>query len=134
MDQRLNISSGTKWEDIVGYSRAVRVGNVVSVAGTTAVDDQGQVVAPGDPCEQARFVFRKIEKALVAAGATLQDVISVRSFVTDISRWEDVGRAHAEVLRAVRPTSPMVQVSALIQPELVVEIEVLAVIAGQLST
>ncbi len=134
MDQRVNISSGTKWEDIVGYSRAVRVGDIVTVAGTTAVDENGQVVAPGDPYEQARFVFKKIEKALMAAGAGLRDVVSVRSFVTDISRWQDVGRAHAEVFGNIRPTSTMVQVSGLIQRELVVEIEVMAIVGAEVSS
>ena len=128
MNHRLNISSGTKWEDIVGYSRAVRVGNIIEVAGTTAVDESGQVVGPNDPYQQARFVFSKIEKALVAAGATLKDVVRTRTFVTDITCWEEVGRAHGECFRDVRPAATMVEVRALINPELLVEIEVTAIL------
>jgi len=128
MNHRLNISSGTKWEDIVGYSRAVRVGNIIEVAGTTAVDESGQVVGPNDPYEQARFVFSKIEKALVAAGASLKDVVRTRTFVTDITCWEEVGRAHGECFRDVRPAATMVEVRALINPELLVEIEVTAIV------
>jgi enamine deaminase RidA (YjgF/YER057c/UK114 family) len=128
MNDRLNISSGTKWEDIVGYSRAVRIGNIIEVAGTTAVDESGQVVGPNDPYEQARFVFSKIEKALVAAGASLKDVVRTRTFVTDITCWEEVGRAHGECFRDVRPAATMVEVRALINPELLVEIEVTAIV------
>ena len=128
MPNRLNISSGAKWEDIVGYSRAVRIGNIVTVSGTTAVDETGALVGPGDPYHQAKFIFSKIEKALNAAGARLEDVIQTRMFVTDISRWEEVGRAHGEVFGAIRPTATMVEVKALIDPELLVEIEVLAVL------
>jgi enamine deaminase RidA (YjgF/YER057c/UK114 family) len=128
MNQRLNISSGTAWEDIVGYSRAVRLGNVVEVAGTTAVDDNGQVVGPNDPGAQAHYILQKIEKALQAAGASLQDVIRTRMFVTDISQWEEVGRAHGAFFRQVKPVATMVEVSALISPELMVEIEVTALV------
>ena len=91
MTERLNISSGAKWEEIVGYSRAVRIGNLIEVAGTTAVDENSQTVGVGDPGEQTRYILRKIEKALHAAGATLEDVIRTRVFVTDIARWEEVG-------------------------------------------
>ncbi|MEZ4737391.1 MAG: RidA family protein [Caldilineaceae bacterium] len=128
MSKRLNISSGAQWEEIVGYSRAVRIGNVVEVAGTTAVDETGQVVGVDDPGAQTRFILQKIEKALTQAGATLQDVIRTRIFVTDISRWEDVGRAHGDFFRTVKPVATMVEVNALISPELLVEIEVTAVI------
>ena len=128
MRKRINFSSGAKWEDIVGYSRAVRVGNIIEVAGTTAVDESGQVVGPNDPYQQARFVFSKIEKALVAAGATLKDVVRTRTFVTDITCWEEVGRAHGECFRDVRPAATMVEVRALINPELLVEIEVTAIL------
>jgi len=127
MSQRLNISSGAKWEDIVGYSRAVRIGNVVEVAGTTALDEWGAVAGAGDLYAPTRFILDKIERALAAAGATLGDVVRTRIFVTDISRWEEVGRAHGEVFRDVRPASTMVQVSALIGPELLVEIEATAI-------
>jgi len=125
---RQNISSGAAWEAIVGYSRAVRMGNVVEVAGTTAVDGNGQVVGPDDPGAQTRFILQKIEKALAEAGATLNDVVRTRIFVTDISRWEAVGRAHGEFFRTIKPVATMVEVSALISPELLVEIEATAVI------
>jgi enamine deaminase RidA (YjgF/YER057c/UK114 family) len=128
MSQRLNISSGAKWEDIVGYSRAVRVGNVVEVAGTTAVDEAGSVTGKDDPYEQTLFVLRKIEKALNQAGAALKDVVRTRMFVTDIHRWEEVGRAHGEIFREIKPAATMVEVKALINPELLVEIEVTALI------
>lgn len=129
-NQRLNISSGAKWESIVGYSRAVRVGKVIEVAGTTAVDGEGQVVGIDDPYEQTRFILAKIEKALVEAGATLADVVRTRMFVTDIARWEEFGRAHGEYFRDIRPAATMVEVAALISPELLVEIEVTAIIDG----
>ena len=132
---RLNISSGAKWEDIVGYSRAVRIGDTIAVSGTTAVDEQGEVVGRGDPYRQAQFIFTKIAKALAAAGAALEDVIQTRMYVTDISRWEEIGRAHGEVFHAIRPAATMVEVKALIDPDLLVEIEALAVISsGQEKT
>ncbi len=130
MIRRLNVPSGAKWEDIVGYSRAVRVGNVVEVAGTTAVDDNGQVVGIDNPYEQTRFALAKIEKALATAGATLEDVVRTRLFVTNIARWEEIGRAHGEVFRAIRPASTMVEVSSLISPDMLVEIEATAVVGG----
>ena len=128
MSQRVNISSGAQWEEIVGYSRAVRIGNVVEVAGTMAVDEQGNVVGINDPGAQTRFILQKIEKALLQAGATLEDVIRTRLFVTDISRWEEVGRAHGDFFRTIRPVATMVEVKALISPELLVEIEVTAIL------
>lgn len=128
MSQRVNISSGAQWEEIVGYSRAVRIGHVVEVAGTTAVDEQGTVVGVNDPGAQTRFILQKIEKALTQAGATLQDVIRTRLFVTDIGRWEEVGRAHGDFFRTIKPVATMVEVKALISPDLLVEIEVSAVI------
>ncbi len=128
MSDRLHISSGTPWEDVVGYSRAVRVGNVVEVAGTTAVDDHGQVVGPGDVAEQTRFILNKIKGALNAANARLADVVRTRMFVTDISQWEAVGRVHGEFFKDIKPVATMVQVSALIDPELLVEIEATAVV------
>ena len=128
MSQRINVSSGAKWEDIVGYSRAVRVGNVVEVAGTTAVNEAGEVVAPGDPYQQTRYVLLKIEKALADAGAGLQDVIRTRMFVTDITQWEEIGRAHGDYFRTIKPAATMVEVKALIDPALLVEIEATAVV------
>lgn len=128
MSQRINISSGAQWEEIVGYSRAVRIGNVVEVAGTTAVDEQGNVVGMDDPGAQTQFILQKIEKALHQAGATLADVIRTRIFVTDISRWEEVGRAHGDFFRTIKPVATMVEVKALISPALLVEIEVSAVV------
>ena len=128
MSKRQNISSGAQWEDIVGYSRAVRIGNIVEVAGTTAVDESGQVVGGDDPVAQTRFILQKIEKALHKAGATLDDVIRTRVFVTDISRWEAIGRAHGEFFHTIKPASSMIEIKALISPELLVEIEATAVI------
>ena len=127
MSNRINISSGAKWEDIVGYSRAVRVGNTIEVAGTTAVDEQGNVVGVNDAYEQTRFSLAKIEKALTAAGASLEDVVRTRMFVTDISKWEEIGRAHGEFFRTIKPAASMIEVKGLISPELLVEIEVTAI-------
>ena len=129
MEQRLNISSGAKWEDVVGYSRAVRIGNVIEVAGTTAVDEAGQVVGYNDPYQQTRFALAKIEKALQNAGASLEDVVRTRMFVTDISRWEAFGRAHGDVFRTIKPVTTMVEVKALIGPEFMVEIEATALVS-----
>ena len=126
---RRNISSGSVWERTVGYSRAVRIGTLVEVAGTTAIDDNGQVVGPNDPYRQAQYALEKIGRALKAAGAGFEDVVRTRIFITDLSRWEEVGRAHGEVFGAVRPASTLVQVVGLVRPELLVEIEATAVVA-----
>ena len=120
---RTNVSSGTKWEPVVGYSRAVRVGPHVHVAGTTAIDASGTLVGPGDAFTQAQFILRKIENALEQAGASMSQVVRTRMFVTDITRFEEVGRAHGEVFRDIRPASTLVQVSGLVDPGMLVEIE-----------
>jgi len=123
MSNRLNVSSGVTWEDIIGYSRAVRVGNVIEVAGTTALDEAGNLVGVNDPYEQTRYIITKIEKALMTAGATLQDIVRTRIFTTNISRWEEIGRAHGEFFRDIKPASTMVEVQSLINPAMLVEIE-----------
>ena len=129
MNKRINISSGAKWEDIVGYSRAVRVGNIIEVAGTTAVDESGEIVGSRDPYLQTKFILQKIEKALIEAGASMKDVVRTRMFVTDISKWEEIGRAHGEFFREIKPAASMVEVKGLISPGLLVEIEVTAIIS-----
>ena len=127
MPPRTLISSGTVWEKKYGYSRAVAVGNMVFVAGTTAVDEDGAVVGRDNPYEQAIFIYGKIDRALKQAGASLEDVVRIRTFITDIARWEDVARAQGEVFGTIRPAATLVQVSALVSPELLVEIEADAV-------
>lgn len=127
MAPRQNVATGTRWEPLVGYSRAVRVGTTVYVSGTTATDAHGKIVGT-DPYTQTRQVLRNIEQALVACGATLADVVRTRIFVTNITQWEEIGRAHGEVFGAIRPATTMVEVRRLIDPAMLVEIEAEAVL------
>ena len=130
MSSRRNISSGARWEAVVGYSRAVRIGANVAVAGTTAVDADGAVVGAGDPAAQTRFILAKMLRALAEAGGRPQDVIRTRIYVIDITQWEAIGRAHGEVFGDIRPATAMVEVSRLIDPALLVEIELDAVLSN----
>jgi len=127
MAGRINISSGAKWEEIVGYSRAVRIGNIIEIAGTVASDGE-RVLDDLNAYEQTKFILAKIEKTLKETGASLKDVIRTRMFVTDISKWNEIGKAHGEYFKEIKPVTTMVEVKSLISPGLIVEIEATAII------
>ena len=128
MTKRINISSGTKWEKAVGYSRAVKVGNQVFVTGTTSVDENGNIIGIGDVYKQTKFIISKIEKYLNKAGAKLEDVVRTRMFVVNITDWKEIGNAHYEFFKDIKPATTMVEVNGLIEPDLLIEIEADAVI------
>lgn len=130
MEQKQHYFSGTKWEPIVGYSRAIRIGNQIFVTGTTATNEQGEIVGVGDAYAQTVQVIQNIERALKALGGELKDVVRTRMFVTDIARWEEFGRAHGDYFREVNPCATMVEVRRLIDDRMLIEIEVDAVILG----
>ncbi len=132
LSDRSNYSSGAPWESIAGYSRAVRIGNIIEVAGTTAVDTEGQVVGAGDISKQTDYIFNKIRNALNDAGSKMSDVIRTRMYLTDINDWETVARMHGDIFSDIKPVSTLVEVSGLIDEELLIEIEVSAVVSGRI--
>lgn len=127
MSERIRVSTGSPWEPVVGYSRAIRIGNVVEVAGTTSVKD-GKIVGKGNAYEQTKYILEIIERALNQVGSRMSDVVRTRMFVTDIGKWEEIGKAHGEYFKDIRPVATMVEVKSLIDPELLVEIEVQAIV------
>jgi enamine deaminase RidA (YjgF/YER057c/UK114 family) len=130
MHHRTNYSSGAIWEDKVGYSRAVRVGNQIEVSGTVASDENGAIIGENDPYEQTAYILQKIEKALLQAGASLKDVVRTRMFVTDISKFDEFARAHGEVFSSIKPCTSMVEVKGLVSPHYLIEIEATAIITS----
>ena len=128
--ERTNYSSGAKWEDIVGYSRAVKIGNIIEITGTVSVDENSMLVGKDDAYAQAKYIIEKIEKVLHRAGASLKDVVRTRMFVTDISRWEEYGKAHGEFFSAIKPCTSMIEVKGLIAPEFLIEIEATAILSS----
>lgn len=128
--ERTNYSSGAKWEDIVGYSRAVKIGNTIEVTGTVAVDANNEVVGRNDAYAQTRFIIEKIDAVLKRAGSSLADVVRTRMFVTDISRWEEYGRAHGEFFGTIKPCTSMIEVKGLIDPDYLIEIEATAILSN----
>lgn len=129
-NQRTNYASGAQWEAVVGYSRAVKSGNIIEVSGTVAVDENGNIIGEADAYLQTKFIIQKIEAVLLLAGATLQHVVRTRMFVTNIDDWEEVGRAHGEAFGNIRPATSMVEVSRLIGPQYLVEIETTAILSA----
>ena len=126
--QRVNYASDARWEEVIGYSRAVKMGNLIEVTGTVAIDENGQVTGKDNLYEQAKFVLQKIEKVLERAGATMKDVVRTRMYVTDISRWEELGKAHNEFFKTIKPSTTLVEVTRLISPDYLIEIEATAVL------
>ena len=127
MKKRINIPAGTIWEDVVGYSRAVKVGNVIEISGTAAVDN-GKVIGKGNAYEQTKFIIEKIKMTLESLGSGMKDVVRTRIYVTDISKWEEIGKAHGEFFKNIKPATAMVEVKSLIDPDMIVEIEATAII------
>ena len=125
---RKNFSSGAVWEDVVGYSRAVKINNTIEVSGTVAADEEGHVVGKNDGYQQTIFILQKIEKSLKALGGSLKDVVRTRMFVTDMARFEEFGKAHGEVFGSIKPCTSMIQISALVEPDFLIEIEATAIL------
>ncbi|MBW7889023.1 MAG: RidA family protein [Bacteroidetes bacterium] len=125
---RHNFSTGTPWEELIGYSRAVRVGNIIEITGTVASDEQGNIVGKDNPYEQTKYILQKIERVLRQAGGSLEQIVRTRMFVTDISRWKEYGKAHHEVFHSIKPCTSMIEISKLIAPGYMIEIEATAIV------